>query len=82
VFVPLHRRRQGAIPGARTRPARTTAVIVAVLSALAAGLVASLLDGSRRHDSGDYVVLGLLVAAVAVAVGFGIAKAVGRQGKV
>ena len=63
------------------RPGRAGAVLAAVLGAIATGLVASLLD--RKHaDDGSYIVIGLVIAAVAVGCGVGLAKAIGRQGKI
>jgi hypothetical protein len=83
VPIPVHQPRRPRRPGSPAgRGARLIAVLVAVFSTLAAALVGSLMNASRPHDSGDYVVLGLLVAVGAVAGGFAIAKAIGRQGRV
>jgi hypothetical protein len=81
VFVPIHRRRSSSSSGRPTRPARAGAVVAAVLAAIATGLVGTLLD-EKQASSGHYIVMGVVIAIVAVGCGVVIAKAIGRQGKI
>jgi hypothetical protein len=62
------------------RPARTRTVLAVVLGALVTGLVAALRDG-KPSGPGTYVLLGLMIVAVAVGCGVALAKAINRQGR-
>ena len=81
MFVPLHRRRAPAAGCKPVRAARAGAVLAAVLAAIMTGLVGSILDRNKHADSGDYILLGLVIAVTAVGVGVALAKAIGRQGR-
>jgi hypothetical protein len=81
VFVPMHNRRARATGG---RPAPGTRPLVAVASvfvALAAGLIPAILS-KKDAGTGEYVVLGLVIAALAVGGGIALARMIGRRGKV
>jgi hypothetical protein len=48
------------------------------LGVLATGLVANLF-GNRNRDEGDWLILGVAIAAGAVACGIAVARAIGRS---
>lgn len=79
MFVPLHRRRQPLQPAAgRQQCSRPASVLVAVLAALAAGLIAAL---SKDGQPVNWTLVGGIGAVVAVAAGIALARVIGRQGR-
>lgn len=81
MFVPLHHRRLHRTDRKPVPPGRVAAMLAAVAAALATGLVGALLD-KKGADTGDWVVMGVVIAVAAVGGGFALAKIIGRQGKI
>jgi hypothetical protein len=81
VFVPLHRSRTASPVGEPVRPRRAGAVLAVALGGIVTGLVGALFD-KRQVGSGEYVLLGLVIAVVAVGCGVALARAIGRRGRV
>ena len=81
MFVPIHARR-AATAGGRARVKVKPAVVMAVATAVAAGIASDVLHAgaSARSDSG-WVVLGVVIGIGAAALGLALARAIGRQVK-
>lgn len=81
MFVPMHTRRGGTTGGKSAPGIRPLVAVAAVFVSLAAGLIPAILS-KKDAGPGEYVALGLVIAALAVGGGIAIARTIGRQGKV
>jgi hypothetical protein len=81
MFVPIHHlahgRKSRGCGNARSRPAAALAV---VLCTAIAGLVPAMSRGNGPH--GGLTTLAVVLVTIAVLGGFGLARVIGRQGRI
>jgi len=81
MFVPIHPRKAGAA-GKPTQIKIKPAIVMAVATAVAAGIASDVLHSGASAPGGTgSIALGVVIGVGAAALGLALARAIGRQAK-